>query len=89
MKGKERKQTATLKRNDKRKTGPRVESQEESQKLQVINPGCSFHARVAMKSSMFQILRPDALQGKLMTSIKVPRFPVTFPASSFIGQILI
>lgn len=44
-----------------------------------VKAGWSFHARLAAQPSMFKILHPDSMQGKLMTLIKVPRFPLMAP----------
>lgn len=57
-------------------------------KEQVFNPGlagCSFHAW--LESQRWVSIKPWAgfLQGKLMTSIKVPHFPSKFPPVGFIG----
>lgn len=58
-------------------------------RLSVVNPGCSFSAWVIVLASMFQPswARSDTLQGKLMSSIKVPYFPTMFPTPSFIGYV--
>lgn len=55
--------------------------------LQVVKPACSFHARVAVQSPMVKILQPDSMQRKLMTLVKVPRFPFDGPTFNFMMSI--
>lgn len=56
-----------------------VWSREALQLQQVVKAGWWFHARVAVQPSMLKILQPGSMQGKLMTLIKVPRFPLMAP----------
>lgn len=56
-------------------------------KEQVFNPGLagsSFHAQLESQLQVSIKPRAGVLQGKLMTSIKVPHFPLKFPPEGFI-----